>query len=441
MDIFNEVKNIIGKRGFEFEVYTSRSKNLKIEINDKEIDNIQASDEFGIGLRVLKDKKIGFAYTTFPSKEAISLIVEQAIEMAELSEEDEGNIFLETREKPSCELKKDEEGLSIPSDEKLKLLIDIENKIKSKDKRIAYVRDLSFSQSESEISLKNSYGVDIYLESSHFGISASAIASSNSDNTIAWDFDVQKKYKDLKIDDIIQTISYKAINLLEPKEFKTKNIDIIFFRDTFAFLINTFSSIFSGEALLKNKTLLKGKENEKIGSDILTLIDDPTLDISPSQTPFDADGKSTKRNILIENGIFKGFLHNLYTAKKLSTNSTSNSVRSGYKSLPSVSILSAYIVEGSSSFEKLLEKTDECVVILELMGLHTADPISGNFSLGASGLYYKNGKLLNSVRGITVAGNILDIFSKIVDISNDKRYYFNVGGSSVLINNVTIGGS
>jgi PmbA protein len=91
--------------------------------------------------------------------------------------------------------------------------------------------------------------------------------------------------------------------------------------------------------------------------------------------------------------------------------------------------------------EELINSESEIVVIVDLMGLHTADPISGNFSLGASGLYYKNGKKVQSVRGLTVAGNFFELLKNTVAVGGDLSFYGNVGAPSVLVKNMTIGGT
>jgi Predicted Zn-dependent proteases and their inactivated homologs len=143
---------------------------------------------------------------------------------------------------------------------------------------------------------------------------------------------------------------------------------------------------------------------------------------------------------VVENGVFKMFLHNIYTAKKSNQESTANSVRAGYRSVPQTGIHNFYLVPKNNSLETLLGAYEECVYITELMGLHMADPISGNFSLGASGIVYKNAKPMYAIRAVTVASNFLELLKKIKLIGNDFRFFGHVGSPSVLVENITIGG-
>ncbi len=439
-DIKAIVKEVI-KEGFEFELYLSKSSKTKIDIEDRAIDRIEASKEQGIGIRVIKDGKMGFSYTTKLYKEDIKRCTLKAIEIAKSQESVDSFELLKER-KPQAKLIEllDENGLSIDKSQKVKTLLNIEDKIKNASPLISLVRDLSYTESKYTYYMENSYDVSVEESMSGFFIMGCAIAKSESDSSSACSYVSSRFYEDLDTEFLIKDIVDNTLAILDPRPFDTRSLPVVLSNSSVVSLLRTFSSIFLGDALIKNRTLLKDRAGQTIAHPDINIIDDGTLDRVPGSSSYDADGLPTQKNIVIENGVFKGFLHNIYTASKTNSLSTANSIRSGYKSIPQTGIHNLYLVPKENSFEKLLGYFDECVYITELMGLHMADPISGNFSLGASGVYYKSSKPLHAIRGVTIASNFLELLKKVELIGNDFRFFGHVGAPSILIKDITIGG-
>ena len=428
------------KPGYEYEIFFQRVKKNKIEVTDEKLENLSSSEEQGVGIRVLKGKRLGFAYTSYVGEEEIKDVVEKAMEMCELQEEDEAFGFIDKLETPKAVSVYDEEGLSVPLEEKIEIPIKMEKLAKELDKRIVGVRKSSLTETEFEVYLKNSYGVEFSYKGTTYTAMIATLGTENGDSAISWEFRGERRLKNLDWQDLVRDAVFKTVNLLNPKPFETKTMPVVFFRESFAMLLEAFSPMFLGDSYVKGKTLLKDKKGQQIASEKVTLVDDGTLPEGFSTIPYDAEGVITRRTPLIEKGVFKGFLHSLYTAKRSGEEPTGNSLRSSYKEQPSCGLTNFYLERGEKSLEELLSLPEECFLVLELMGLHTVDPISGDFSLGASGLYYKKGQKLYPVRGITVAGNMLDLLKGVVEVGSDFRFYGNVGSPSVLIEKLTLGG-
>jgi PmbA protein len=215
---------------------------------------------------------------------------------------------------------------------------------------------------------------------------------------------------------------------------------VIFHRSAFAQLLEEFAPLFSGESAVKGKTPLLGRENSEIAAEGFTLIDDGTLEGGISTHPYDDEGVPQRRTVLVENGIFKGFYHSLSTAVKMGCQPTGNGFRASVASPPAADISNLYLQPGEADFKELLRMEEEVLVVYELMGLHTADSVSGDFSLGVSGAIYRRGQRVSAVRGVTVAGNFLNLIKDISAIGSDLEFYSNVGSPSVLVKNITVGG-
>ncbi|AAC07693.1 TldD/PmbA family protein [Aquifex aeolicus] len=435
----NLVKKYI-KPGYEYEVFFERVKKLKIEVSNEQVENVSSSEERGIGIRVLKDKRLGFSYTSFLGEEEIKDTVEKAMEMCEIQEPDEANGFIEKLKPSKAVSVYDEESLSIPLQEKMEIPVKMEKYAKELDKRIVGVRKSTLTEVEFEVRSFNSFGVEFGYRGTSYTSMIATLGTENDDSAISWEFRGARRLKNLNWKSMVEDAVFKTVNLLHPSPFETRSMPVVFFRESFAMLLDAFSPMFLGDYLVKGKTLLKDKVNEIVASEKITLVDDGSMEEGFSTFPYDAEGVPTRKNLLIDKGVFKGFLHSLYTARKSSQEPTGNSVRGSYKELPSSGTTNFYLEKGNLSFEELLSYYDEVFLVLEVMGLHTVDTISGDFSLGCSGILYKKGKKDKTVRGITVAGNILDLLKNVEEVGNDLTFYGSVGSPSVLVKKLTLGG-
>ncbi|MCG2814113.1 MAG: metallopeptidase TldD-related protein, partial [Thermodesulfovibrionales bacterium] len=153
--------------------------------------------------------------------------------------------------------------------------------------------------------------------------------------------------------------------------------------------------------------------------------------------PFDDEGVLTSEKVLIKDGALMGFLHNTYTAKKEGAYSTGNAVRGGYTGLPSVGISNLCLKTSSESdvmlFNTLIASMDKGLYITEAMGVHTANPITGEFSIGVSGLWIENGTIRFPVKEAVISGDMLGLFERIEAAGDVMRFYGNIGTPSLLI--------
>lgn len=160
--------------------------------------------------------------------------------------------------------------------------------------------------------------------------------------------------------------------------------------------------------------------------------------------PVDDEGMPGSKKTLISEGRLTGFIHNTYTAKKDGAASTGNAVRGSFKSLPGVDVTNLYIepaekprVKGQGN-NSLIKSVSKGILVLDAMGVHTANPISGDFSIGISGLWIENGEVAYPVKEALISGNILDMFKKVKGVGNDLRFYGSIGSPSLLIGEMDI---
>ena len=441
---FQKVVDVVkeASKGFEYELFLLRRKNLKISTENGEFDKLTTAEDFGLGVRLLKDKRVAFAYTSDLSTRAVKNLVNQLKEIVQFMPPDGGNRFKEAFERSDITSPFDGETVKKTADEKIETVLNFEREVINSDPRVVGTRETSFTETVFEVFFKNSYGVEFQYNGTAYSLITSALAeSSRGDKNIVWSYKASRLLKELNLEELKGELLFKLLQTFDPKPFESRNLRVVFTPEAFALLLETFSELFLGENALKGKTPLMDKAEQMVASPLLTLIDDGTLPNGFSTHPYDDEGTPQRKTTLIEKGTFKGFLHSIYSATKMGKEPTGNGFRSSFTTPPSCGISNLYIEPVEGTLEKFIQEEEELLVITDLMGLHTSDTISGDFSLGAFGIFYKNGKKVQAVRGVTVAGNFLNLLKDIERVGSDLRFYGNVGSPSILVKNITVGGS
>lgn len=432
------VEEAIGS-GYEYEVYIERRKKTSIETSKESIENLLRAEDAGIGIRVFKGKRMGFSYTTDLRESFVKDCVKIAMQVCDITPEDEGFSLGACENLGNLQTYYDYEGLKKPIDEKIELVIGLEKYAKNLDSRVKGVRKASLKEAEVEVHCFNSCGLFYSYMGTWYTSSIAVLAEEDGDQSISYDFAGSRTLSELPLKSMVEDAVFKATATLKPSSFETRRIPIILFREASAMILEAFTPIFLGDALVKGKTFLKDMEGRKVFSEKITIVDDGRLEGGFLSLPVDSEGHPMRRNILVENGEFKGFLHSTYTAIKAGAKPTGNSIREGFKSLPTSGITNLFILPGNKSLEEMLE-AEEVLLVTDLMGLHTADPVSGDFSLGASGIIYRGGKRERSARGVIIGGNIRDLLNSLVEVGSDLKFYGNVGSPSLYIKDMVVGG-
>ena len=192
----------------------------------------------------------------------------------------------------------------------------------------------------------------------------------------------------------------------------------------------------SAEAVQRGVSWLKDKVGEQIGSELITIVDDPFKAKSPRSGAFDSEGVATQRKEMVKAGTLTGYLHNLKTAKKAGTKSTGNASGSG------VGPTNFYIEPGDMKYDDAVKSMKKGIIITDLAGTHAgANAISGDFSLQASGFLVENGEVVRPVALITVAGNYLEMLSEVTGVCDDVEFNFGfIGSPSLRIKKLMVSG-
>lgn len=424
------------------EVYLKISKNLSIEVKEQKIDSIEKSLTSGYSLRIIKDNRLGFSYST--DFEDMEKVINNAFNSSLYSETD---LYLDLPSfiKPSLipEIY-DPSVASLSEEGAIDLVMLVERAAIREDSRIKKIRKASGGFSINEVYIKNTKDVKYHYSSTSCSAHIMLVAENAQESQMGWDYQACRYLSDLSFEDVGKRAAKKALKLLGAKNITSFKGSVLLDNSVAVEFLSILSSMLSAESVQKKKSLFQGKINNPVISDKLNIVDNGLIDRKVGSRPVDDEGVATSKKILIEKGILKGFMHNTYTAKKDLTISTGNAIRGGFSALPSVGPTNLYLESSSEvsvkSLNNMIEAMEKGIYVIEAMGMHTANPISGDFSIGVSGLLIQKGKISHSVKEAMISGNILDLFKGVYLIGDDHRFYGNIGSPSILIENVDISG-
>jgi PmbA protein len=424
----------LDKGADEAETFIGSSKNLSIEIKDQQIDALESSFTVGYSLRVIKDQKLGFSYST--DKEAVMSVAESAVESARWVDRDECLELPEPSEPGKVEIF-DPKLISISEEEAIRKVSLLEKAAYDEDQKIKTIRRARGTFRNSEIVIMNSRGMDRQYSSTTCTAQIMAMADSEGDSQTGWYFMGSRFLNEVSFDWVGRNAARRALQLLGSKRMNAQKAPVILDNLVAVEFMGIFASSLSSESVQKGKSLLAAKIGKKIISPKINIIDNGLIPGKLGSTPVDDEGVSSQNKILIREGILSGYLYNTYTGRKEGVPSTGNAVRSSFAGLPSVGISNLYIEAASKSnvlhAGDICKAVDKCLYVTEAMGVHTANPISGEFSVGVSGVWIEKGEEAFPVKEAVISGNILSFFENIEAVGDDLMFFGNMGSPSLLL--------
>lgn len=436
------IKNILNRGCDAAEVFMKKAKGITAEAKGGEVEALEAAQDLGIAVKVVKNKKLGFAFTTSPGE--IETAIDKAVLSTGWTSEDE---YVDIPDYGTWKevLIFDEKIKELQESDVIKNALLLEESALAFDNRIKKVRKAEVSSGTASTTIVNSRGVNISYESTYYSAHVTTLAKDESgDNQMGWDSASSRRMNDIDVVSIGKTASQRATELLGSRKITSTRAPVILSPSVAVDFLEILSASLSAEAVQKKRSFLIDKIGRSIMSTQIDIIDDGTMQWSTGTRPVDDEGVPVIKKTMISKGVLCTYFHNTYTAKKSGVKSTGNAVRGSYKGLPGVGITNFYLkaADGQESERgrenKLVKSLSRGIIILGAMGVHTANPISGDFSIGISGLWIENGETLYPVKEAVISGNILEMFKKVEGIGNDLKFYGNVGSPSILVGDMDI---
>lgn len=425
--------------GHEWELYATDGSATSIEVREGQVDTFKSSRNQGYALRLRLEGRIGFSFSSDLSDQAFERTLEQARASALALEPNEHAAFSATAE-PAADLALTGRGPAGGTEEKVEAAMRVERAARGVDPRVKRVRKASYSESVGREWLWNSHGLRRAGGGTFFSTSVLAIAEDAGESQTGGEFAFGRDFGALDFEWVGREAGHKAVGSLGAKPLPTGARTIVLQNDVVVDLLGVLAGSFVAESVQRNRSILAGKLGEAVMAPIVEIIDDG-LDVRGAAAfPFDGEGTPHQTTPLVKAGVLTGYLYDLETASRDKTRSTGNAGRGGFRGPPSPGPTNLRLAPGSGSLEELCAEAGDGFLVTDLMGVHTANPVSGDFSLGAAGFEIRGGKIGRPVRGVAVADNLLGLFRRVTRIGGDFRYFGSVGAPSIVVPGVTVSG-
>jgi PmbA protein len=422
------------------EAFFARSGSTTVEVSAGSVEAVKVRNSSGIGIRVLAGTRLGFAHTSDLSETGIRRAARDAVANAESSFPDAYNRLPSPADAYIKAEWFDAELAALGLDERIERAMLMESRAREHDKRITKVRQSSVSDVTFEACLASSGGISLCHRGTSCSASLLAVAEEGGEAQMGWDFVNAFFFHDLHVEQVGMTAAQRAIDLLGARQIDSTTVPVILDSPVASEFLAAIGHALMADQVQKRKSLFAGRIGQKVASEHVTIIDDGAFEKGISPAPADGEGVPSQRTALVESGTLERFLHNTYTAGKDGVESTGNGIRSSYTSIPEVGASNFYLSPGTITRDGLIAGCTRAYLVTDAMGMHTVDMVSGDFSVGASGLWIEGGKVKFPVRETTIAGNIKDILANIETVADDLKFYSRYGSPTILVGNIVVSG-
>ena len=445
MELTEIVQRLAGEAvaGEGVEAYAQQTTRTEINAFEGEVERLTSASSTGVGVRVVRDHRLGYAYTAVLSQDGLRECLAEARANLDVSTEDPGNVLPGVAAYEPLEGIFDARQVGVAPERKVQLALDVEARTKAASPKVTKVETASYGDSVARVAIASSTGVAGSFAVTSAWCYSVALASQDGQSQVGYGVDSARSLEDLDVGPVATEAAERAVRMLGAAKPPTRTVPVVFDRMVAPSLVGVLLSGLSAEAVQKRRSLFADKLGERVGAPGLELVDDGRLLDGPGAVPFDDEGVPTRRTVLLADGVLQCFLHNTATAARGNATSTGNASRMSFKSTPGISAHNVFFAPGDRDQAGLLAQAGEGLLVQDVTGVHSgANPITGDFSVGVSGLWFRGGELAEPVREATVAAHLLDILKGIVAVGSDLRWTTgSIGGASVLVGQMTVAGA
>jgi PmbA protein len=422
----------------------------EIRVFDGEVESLTEAGERGMGVRSWIDGRVGFSYGTDLSEAGVGDIAKAAVEAARVSDSDE---FAAAPESPDGQAREDGEGFfdpqvgATPTEEKIGIAKAVERAARETDGRVVAVETTVYVDEEVRSALRSSKGLGGSYRATFAYAYLQAIAEQDGSKQTGLGFGLGRSPIALDPEAIGREAGERSVQLLGASKPASRQCPVVLDPTVAASFAGFIGAVLCADSVQRGRSPFAGRLGDEVASDAFALTDDGLDPAGMASAPIDAEGIPRSRTELIEGGRLAAYLHDSYTARREGEGqtSTASASRSGYRSAPSVSTSNLSIAPGSRSLDELLEVAGEGMYVTDVAGLHSGvNPVSGQFSVGASGVLIENGELGAPATEFTIASDLVSMLTAVREAGAGARWV-PFGGSvktpPLLIGEMAIGGS
>jgi len=420
----------------------SEGEEFSASVRMREVENLKQAGSRGAGIRVLVGNLTGSSRTSDLSAQGIETMVRGAMGLARITTPDPHAGLPDPADLgrfPNDLRLYDDSVSRMETEWKIAQATRAEEVALAADARITNSEGASFDSYLGSRAFANSLGFAGEYRTSSCGLSVVPVAKQNgSMERDYWQTAAREVARLESPEEVGRRAAERALRRLNPRKVPTQKVPVIFEPRTARMLLGDLFDAVNGGAIYRQASFLAGKLGEKIASDALTIIDDATMPGLFGSSPFDDEGVTSRRTVVIEKGVLKSYLLNTYTARKLGLKTTANASR-GLAGNAGVGPGNFYIEAGTRPEGDLIAGILQGFYVTELIGA-SANTVTGDYSSGAAGLWIENGELAYPVSEITIAGNLKQMLMNLEQVAANLEFRSSIASPALLIGEMTISG-
>lgn len=429
--------------GEQIEAYVARGGETEIRVYQGEIEHFVSAQSEGIGVRVIRDGRTGFAYAGTLEETALAEVLAEARDNLGFGTVDEwAGLASDDGVAITSQELWNESLAAAATDDKIALALELERLTTGFDPRVR-VDDANYVDSYGESAVVTTTGISRAGRQNGCYVSVSTLADGDGETQTGFGFSVGRELGEIDLERAAREASDRATRLLGAHKPPSGRVTVVLDPFVTAQVLSVISATVNGEALVKGRSIFRDRLDEQVASPLVTLIDDPTDPRAFTAAEVDGEGLAARRNVLIDNGVLRAFVHSTYSARRAGTTSTGNAIRGGFAGTPGAGALALQLLPGTRSQDELIAGIDNGLLVQSVSGIHSGvNPVSGDFSTGAAGLLIRNGQLAEPVREFTIASTLQRMLLDVIEIGGDVEWLpMRAAGVSMVIGDITMSGA
>jgi PmbA protein len=429
--------------GEQVEAFASRGGDTDVRVYQGEVEHFVSAQSEGIGIRVIRDGRTGFAYAGTLDPSAVAEVLAEARDNLEFGTVDEWAGLAEPDgvAQTDQELWNDELA-AFPTDRKIEFAKELERLSLAADSRVR-VDESNYSDAYGEAAVASTAGIRRWGRENGCYVSVSTLADDGDETQTGFGFSVGRSPDAFDLAKAAREAADRATRLLGATKPASKRTTVVLDPYVTAQFLSIISSTLNGEAVVKGRSLFKDRLGDEVAPSFVTLVDDPTNPLAYTATDVDGEGLAARRNALIDGGVLRQFTHNSYSARRAGAVSTGNAVRGGFAGTPGVGALALHLLPGTRTQDEIIAGIDDGLLVQSVQGIHSGvNSVSGDFSTGAAGLIIRNGVVAEPVREFTIASTLQRMLLDIVEVGGDVDWLpMRAAGVTLVVDDVTMSGA
>lgn len=426
------------------EAWAERSTGREVHVYGGEVESLSDAGGRGVGVRALAGERSGYAYGTDLSAPGVAGAARAAVAAAAVADPDEhGGLPDEPGTTPVAGLHSAELA-RWPTERKVELALAVERAALARP-GVGQVEAAVYADAECSVAISSSRGLDAGYESTQAWTYATAFAGEGADLMTGVGIAVGRDPAALDPRAVGEEAADRALALAGARQPESRRCPVVLDAFVAASFVGILGSMLSADAVQRERSPFAGREGEAVADPSLALVDDGTLPDGPASAPFDGEGSPTRRTRLIRDGRLAGLLLDCRTARRAGRETTGNARRGSYRAPPSVRPANLVVEGGGGDLDRLLARAGDGLLVMDVAGLHSGvNPVSGTFSVGASGRLIRGGELGEPVRELTIAGDLVSLLRSIRAVGSEGRWVpfgGSVRAAPILVGELSVSGT